>query len=242
MLIRFFLIIFLFFIALNTSAAKILTTTSHIASIASMVSDDVDFLSSSNSCPFHYSLKPSDISKIEEAEIIIIIDEKSEPLAKTIIEKAKGRVISISSLPGVKIRNGNCHIWLNLDFVKILLKELSNINGSDITDAMRKIEKLLLYKKERLYKIKNPAILTKSLEYLFDDLDIKPHRFFMNMKGVKSLEVIKHTDFDIILADSNSNFDSLEEKIGKKIIYINSDQWPKEGYVSYYRNILANIE
>lgn len=239
---RFFLILFLFFMPIKAMASKILATTSHIASIASMVSDDVDFLSTSNSCPFHYSLKPSDMNKIKEAEIIIIIDEKSEPLAKTIMAKAKGRVISISNLPGVNIRNGNCHVWLSLEITKKLLKELSIIEGSDYAELEKEINKLSEYKKQKFVGIENPAILTKSLEYLFDGLEIETQRFFMNMKGIKSLETMKSSDFDVILADSNSNFDSIEEKIGKKITYINSDQWPKEGYISYYRNILANIE
>lgn len=215
--------------------ATIVASTNHIASIISVLGDDVEVIASSSSCPCHYSIKPSDISKIKAAEKIIYIDDKFEPFSSIIKEKSKNEVIQISDIEGVKIRKGNYHIWLNINYAKLILQSI------DSNFIPEELDELAEYKAQKLSSIKHPILLSDSLEYLFDGTGAEPIRYYLKDMGIGIIEKIKDTEADIILADSSDNFDSIEEKIDRKITYIDCENWPKNGYNNHYRKLLDYI-
>jgi len=228
--------LFILFLFLPLSSyANILASTNHIASIISIIGKDVDIIASSSSCPCHYSMKPSDIKKIEEAKTIIYIDDRFEPFSSAIKEKAKGNIVKITDIEGVKIRKGNYHIWLNLSYVKLILQSI------DSSFILGELDELAEYKYQKLSSIRNPILLSDSLEYLFDGTGIEPIRYYLKDMGVGAIERIKNSESDIILADSSDNFDSIEEKINRKITYIDCERWPKNGYNNHYRKLLDYI-
>lgn len=225
------------------NGAKIVASSNHIASIISIIDPDVEVIASNSSCPTHYSMKPSDIEKIESADIIVYIDDKFEPFSKIIKERAKGKIIQISNLENIDIRKNNFHIWLDTSFAKELIKAIGDEAGISTASALRELDRLQEDKIKAFSKVGNPVFLSDSLEYLYYDSDRQPLKLYSLRKSISLISKLESLEGSYtIFADSSDNFDSIIEKTGRKIIYIDSEKWPKSGYISYYRNILAKIE
>lgn len=220
----------------------ILASTKQVSSIISMVDKDakIEVISSNNSCPAHYSLKPSDIAKIEEAELSIYINEKFEPFTEVIKSKSKGKIVRLSDHISGNIRNNNYHFWLDIEMVKTISNEVAKLLGKDF-DASE-LDQLLGDKKKIFSAINNPVLLSSSLEYLFDDTGINPQRFYIEKNNMSINLLGKMQQFPanstFIASD---NFDSLAQKSGIKIIYIDCGKWPKDDYIKHYRNMLEKL-
>lgn len=235
---RFLISILLLLFPIGACGAKIVVSTNHIASIVSMVTDDVEVIASCSSCPKHYSLKPSDVEKIESADLVIYIDDKFEPFAEVLKVKTKGKLIKISDFDNVDIRSGNYHIWLDIDVAKKILSTISKEFDIKNDDAIDGLKTLSEYRDEVLGKVKHPVILSASLEYLFDS----PEKLYRDLGKVNLISKIEGLSEDAtIFGDSNGNFAYIEEKTGRKVTLLDSDKWPKIDYISYYRNILDKV-
>ncbi|XVN41126.1 MAG: metal ABC transporter substrate-binding protein [Rickettsia endosymbiont of Argas persicus] len=100
------LLYLLFFSLTSYAKPKIVTSITPIASIAAMLvkdKGDIESLAVSNGCPHHYSLKPSDLAKVKNADIAIYIDENFDGFAEKLINNHAKTIIKISDIKDLKI-------------------------------------------------------------------------------------------------------------------------------------------
>ncbi|MFU7502495.1 MAG: metal ABC transporter substrate-binding protein [Candidatus Tisiphia sp.] len=121
----------------NVGRIKIVTSITTLASIIAMLvkeQAEIVAIANNNDCPHHYNLRPSDLKKVKDADIVFYIDEQFDGFAGKLMNGHSKNVIKISNFNRLKIINNdsysNWHIWLDLDNVKILL---------DISDISRTI-------------------------------------------------------------------------------------------------------
>lgn len=228
----------LLLLPLSANGVKIVASTSHIASIASMIVDDVEVIAGCSSCPAHYSLKPSDIEKIKSADLILYIDDKFEPFAEVLKHKSDGKLIKISALEGVNIRKGNYHIWLDIDVAKKIVAAIGKELELPTENALNELNQLSVYKSKILSEIKHPVLLSDSLEYLFDS----PDRLYYDLASINIIRKIETLDKDVeLFADAFGNFAHIEEKTARKITYLASEKWPNNNYIGYYKDMLDKV-
>ena len=166
------------------SEKKIVTTIKPIHSILlNIVDSDVDLLLDRNASPHDFKLKPSDMKKVNNADIFIYIDESIEtfierPLATLGEDVKKIKILGNAGLKLLPIREGGVweeedhgdghhhdhgdydgHIWLSnknvIKLTKFFVKELSKINP-DKKNIYKANAKVFIKKlKENGRKIKN---------------------------------------------------------------------------------------
>ena len=166
------------------SEKKIVTTIKPIHSILlNIVDSDVDLLLDRNASPHDFKLKPSDMKKVNNADIFIYIDESIEtfierPLATLGEDVKKIKILGNAGLKLLPIREGGVweeedhgdghhhdhgdydgHIWLSnknvIKLTKFFVKELSKINP-DKKNIYKANAKVFIKKlKENGKKIKN---------------------------------------------------------------------------------------
>ena len=139
------------------SEKKIVTTIKPIHSILlNIVDSDVDLLLNTNASPHDFKLKPSDMKKLNNADIFVYIDESIEtfverPLATLDEDIKRIKILGNAGLKLLPIREGgvweeedhgdghhhdhgdyDAHIWLSnknvIKLTKFFVKELSKIN------------------------------------------------------------------------------------------------------------------
>ena len=124
------LLIFLTIMFTNQSAyckPNILVTITPIASLVSMLTKDqadIIILDTTGGCPHHHSAKPSDKSLIDNAEMVIYIDDQFDSLVSSMILNYNGKKVKIRDFPSIDFKgiDGelNWHFWLGLNNVRIL--------------------------------------------------------------------------------------------------------------------------
>ncbi|WP_375326872.1 metal ABC transporter solute-binding protein, Zn/Mn family [Candidatus Tisiphia endosymbiont of Nemotelus uliginosus] len=217
---------------------KIVTSITPLAAIIAMlVKEQAELVSIANNsgCPHHYNLKPSDLTKVRNADIIFHINEQFDGFIGKLMNGYSKNVIKISDFPGLNIVKNdsynNWHIWLDLDNIIVLLEQVAKIlveqfSGTNIyihnnlEEAKKQIEILRQIKKERLSLLSDVILLTDSVEYFFADQKYPITRLYnSNQKSLKYISNIEQ-----ILSTSNS-----------KCLIISSDQ-----NALIYNNLNAN--
>ncbi|MDC0611723.1 zinc ABC transporter substrate-binding protein [Vibrio sp.] len=133
MLFRSMFVIAFVVLAKSAFALNVLTTIKPIQMITYELTQGVtvpEVLLSSTASPHDYALKPSDIKKINQADLIVWFGEGLEPFLKQIVAKQDGsEVITLSQLPNVNFHQFgeehhddghhhgtvNPHFWLGPD-------------------------------------------------------------------------------------------------------------------------------
>jgi zinc transport system substrate-binding protein len=137
----------------NAVALEICTTIKPlnglVAAIASGSAKPSVIINSQNNSLHHYSLKPSDVVKIKQADVIFIISYDLESFMNKLknIAKENTEIVELAKLPGIKllpIREDNIfeaddadehhhhgdydnHIWLDTGNAKIMVKKIAEI-------------------------------------------------------------------------------------------------------------------
>ncbi len=232
---------------------NIVTSTNHLESIANMIIGDnhaITVISNTGGCPEHYHLKPSDVGKVKNADLVIYIDNRFENFIVNLLPKNQKNILKISSIDGVRIKDNNLHIWLDLENTKLILESLCDILSvidpdnkktwhNNLETSKSELEELSRYKNNIFSKLRNIVLLSDSLEYLLpkaDKLYIYP-----GMGTLQTLSKLQNIDKNTcLLASSNENWEIFANKISHKIVTLDSEKWSKN-YIEHYRRIIDII-
>jgi zinc transport system substrate-binding protein len=160
------LLLFLLLHSYNVNAAPfVVTSIKPIHSIISALTDNItetELLLNSGQDVHNFHLKPSQISLIAEADILISVDNKLESeLDKVIDSVAQNKKIFVTDINGINILSGNeqsiknYHLWLDINNMKIIAKNISTklikvdpenrlnylINLSTLINSLEKLDK-----------------------------------------------------------------------------------------------------
>tara|TARA_B100002051_G_scaffold239639_1_gene243000 strand:- start:236 stop:1156 length:921 start_codon:yes stop_codon:yes gene_type:complete len=186
-----------FTLVANSNEKKIITTIKPIHSILlNIVDSDVELLLNNNSSPHDFKLKPSDMKKITDSDVLIYIDESIESFIERPVN-ALGedtkiiKILGNADLSLLPIREGgvweeedhgdhhehnhgayDAHIWLGtknvIKLTKFFVKELSKISP----------DKKNIYKANAKEFIKKVSKTNKDLSAKLDSVNNEPYIVF----------------------------------------------------------------
>jgi zinc transport system substrate-binding protein len=224
---------------------KIVTSITPLASLASMIVDDVAEISSITNdagCPHHHTLKPSDIKRFNDADLFIYIDDKFDNFVVTILPQVRGQVLRVSNLRGLKIENGNWHLWLlpqnaitileNItDLLCQLLPEKKSIFEHNLALHLEKMNQLELRRLNAMHNIHKAIVLSDSAQYLFLDSDTRYEKFYKNYEhlSVKATSILSNLvkeKYTCFISDTQ-NLLGYRKLLGQdaKLVGINTENW-----------------
>lgn len=251
---------------------KIVTSITPIAGIITMLTKQEAKIVAINSfagCPHDYQLKPSDMAKVNDAAMLVYIDDSFDIFITKLKKKSLPLVIKISEIRSLNFldKNGdkNWHFWLNLDNVlqlqeniTPLLKQILPAMQEDIeknkNKAKEKIEHLVVLKKEALDLVDGLVLASDSLEHFFTGYDAKIIRLYKktnhSLNDYQTIQkIIRENPTYCVVLDNGANA-GLYKKFTDKIIYMDSENWVKKNgfndikddYEFFYDNYLLLIE
>ena len=241
--------ILLFSSAAYTASLKITVSSRPIANIVQLVIQDnkinakIDVIASSGSCPHEYILKPSDFAKTKDSNFVIYMSDNFEPFIKPITKNSDAKIINLSHELGIK-PTSNMHIWMSIENIKKTVRIISTALNIPSGIALRKITDLSKYKKIQLSDLKSVLLLSDSLEYLFEDLPhVKVTNLYIKpgMTSARDIVSLSNQSPEIcILINGEENVESIESKIGHKVVSVTSENWSLEGYKKIIDDIKSN--
>ncbi len=249
--------IILFFVNIAIATPpKIVTSITPIASIISMITKDVAkivAIDASNGCPHHYHVRPSDKEKIDNAKLLVYIDDHFDSFSKHLFADSQEEVIQISDLESINFTDSNgqknWHFWLSLDnilklnneFVSILSKKFPDLKTDIIKNQdnfKMKIRSLAESKKSALKSISTLVLLSDSLEHFFTEIDqntkiIKLYqKQYPSLKYLSKIEKTLNSDSNQCIVIDNTQDPTLYKKFNKKIIQLESENWSVKDFNS----------
>jgi len=267
------LLIFLISINISLNAfamPKIVTSISPLGSVISNLTRDaakVDVVFGAAGCPHDYYGKPSDLGKVKKADLIIYIDDDFDGFFAKLANNYSGPKIRVSELSSVNFQdeNGevNWHFWLDLDNIIALKSSLTKsmmqnfpefsskfLDNSKIFE--QKIKALEAEKSKIFSKMGKIVVLSDSLDHFFGKKKLpnimKLYQYHhASLKSYHELtqKVAKFAPRCILIDKEQDH--KLYEKMGTKVISIDSDNWQMEKDLSElffkkYREILKDID
>ncbi|MCC8417832.1 MAG: metal ABC transporter substrate-binding protein [Rickettsia endosymbiont of Bryobia graminum] len=248
MIKKFFILIIVLFSyqSFANSKIKIVTSITPLAAITSMLVKDkaeVIAIASSNACPHHYNLKPSDLEKVQDANIVIYINEEFDGFVSKLMNRNNKNIIRVSDFPKLNLikdnNYNNWHVWLDLYNVQIILEMVSRILieqfpdlsvciKKNLQESKKQIEKLIKIKNQQLSSLQDVILLTDSLEYFFENKYNVTKLYSPNQKSLKYIDNLKKK-----LNQSNSKCliltieqDSLVyQNLEANIVKVESENW-----------------
>ena len=240
---------------------NIVTSISPLATIFSIIGGDkvkVTSLVNSNICPHYYTVRPSQIWHIQNAQIITYIDSEFETFITPLLKrKDPNQIFKISSISGIKLlrsedNNPNWHIWLDIPNIKLIMEAtlhlLSSVNSDNTViftknylAALHRINDIDNKMKLFLNNIKQRyVILSPSLEYFFANSVIKPYKFYAYNTINKMDELIKFVNeqnINYVFISNEQDLKSFSSIFNSKVkvIQLESENW---SLVSSYKNLL----
>lgn len=231
----------------NVGRIKIVTSITPLAIIIAMLvkeQAEIVAIANNNDCPHHYNLRPSDLKKVKDADIIFYIDEQFDGFAVKLMNGHSKNVIKISNFNRLKIISNdsysNWHIWLDLDNVKILLEQLSQILSQrfpeissavyqNFEEAKKQIDDLAKIKHQRLASLTDVILLSDSLEYFFDNSQKRVAKLYSSDQ--KSLKYISNLEHLLSMSNSKCLLLSLDQDVALyknfkvEVVAIESENW-----------------
>ncbi|EPQ9983758.1 TPA: zinc ABC transporter substrate-binding protein ZnuA [Vibrio vulnificus] len=133
-MIRFLLCTFTLFLPLQALAVEVLTSIKPIQLIVNELTQEVTtpkLLVAANASPHDYALKPSDVKKVRQADLIVWFGSSLEPFMTKLVSE-HSNVLTISAIPSLKLReyqeahqhdghdhgSHDPHFWMGIDAVK----------------------------------------------------------------------------------------------------------------------------
>lgn len=247
------------------SDISVVTSITPIASLVSMIGGQnvkVFSVLTNAQCPHHYTLKPSDISHIKDANLYLYIDQNFDIFAKRFAYDKK-HTIEISKLRDIVIEGNNLHLWLLPKNAEIILgaiaqtlsdiaPHLQKIFESNLSHSLDEIAKLEARRVRILQNTNHINLLSDSAEYLF--LKSNKYRKLYNghdslgVKSINHLSRIKNDKDTCFVADAE-NVRRYKHILGESLIGIDTENWaisPSDSlellYYKKYSEILDKIE
>ena len=247
---------------------KIVTTISPVAGMIAMLTGDsaeVISLNTNGGCPHHYHLKPSDLKHINDADIIIYIDEKFDGKIIKLSKKSNAHLIRISDNKQINFTdeagNNNYHFWLDLNNIlplqqevsQALIKLMPEIEQTLIANqarALQDINALTRLKNDGLINLPELIIISDSLEHFFKNTKLNiikayyssEHASLQNYSKLK--QILKTDKSQCIVLDRDQNID-IYKKFSKTTAQIDSENWqinqPKIDHNFYYNQYIKII-
>lgn len=231
----------------NVGRIKIVTSITPLASIIAMLvkeQAEIVAIANNNDCPHHYNLRPSDLKKVKDADIVFYIDEQFDGFAGKLMNGHSKNVIKISNFNRLKIISNdsysNWHIWLDLDNIKILLEQLSQILSQrfpeissavyqNFEEAKKQVDDLARIKHQRLASLTDVILLSDSLEYFFDNSQKRVAKLYRSDQ--KSLKYISNLEHLLSMSNSKCLLLSLDQDVALyknfkvEVVAIESENW-----------------
>ena len=238
-----FLILFNHNVLASGSKIKIVTSITPLASIIAMLLNDnaeIVAIANNNNCPHHYNLKPSDLQKVKDADLVLYIDDDFDSFASKLMNNHSKNVIKISDLAKVKFISTNRHIWLDLERVKIMLEQLSTILArqfpnldseiyQNLYNSAKQIDNLIRIKEKLLAPLKDVILLSDSLEYLFDEQKYKVQKLYSgnqkSLKYIQNLEKLLDRSASKCLVLGTEEDFKIYKHFKANIVKVESENW-----------------
>lgn len=233
----------------NTTYAKprIVTSITPIAGIVSMLTGDaaeIIVINVDAGCPHHYHMRPSDKEKIQEAQMLIFIDNHFDGFAAKLSADFRGQLVKISKLQSINFLDErgqkNWHFWLDPNNVLALQQELAEILSKEFPElkdtvqlnkdkAKIRIASLLELKKQQLDSAPELVVLSDSLEHFFAGTDKNVIKLYQrknsSLKDLDNLERVLDKKIAQCLVIDSSIPASIYKRFNKKIIRLESENW-----------------
>jgi ABC-type Zn2+ transport system substrate-binding protein/surface adhesin len=225
----------------NIFAIQIIASNNAIGSIIRFVeipNIELDILVQ-NQCPHTYTARPSDLLKIQKSDIIVYIDDNFEPFIKLLTKNYDNQLINLSHKLKIA-KTQNMHIWLSLDYSYKIIQTLEALLNVDNTKALLAISDLIELRNERFKTITEVALINPSLEYIFENTNVKIHRLYSkNNAGHGLKQVQKLDDFkqELCVITSNPDIYTTIHNAHPNSVYYNDDLWSIEGYKALINEI-----
>ncbi|XLY88110.1 zinc ABC transporter substrate-binding protein ZnuA [Ectopseudomonas mendocina] len=112
-MLRVFCFIALFFVASAQAEVRVLTSIKPLQLIAAAVQDGVgepDVLLPPGASPHHYALRPSDVRRVRDADLLYWIGPDMEAFLSRVLESRDKPQVAVQDLPGMTLRHfGDSH-------------------------------------------------------------------------------------------------------------------------------------
>jgi zinc transport system substrate-binding protein len=244
------------------SKPNILVTITPIASIVAMLTKDkadIVILDTSGGCPHHHSAKPSDKSLIDNSEMVIYIDDQFDSLVSSMLLNYKGKKVRISDFSSIDFKGidgqHNWHFWLDLNNVKLILKDIADNIIKTFPEIKKEVTKNLAesyviidnldkLKQSKLVKLESAVLLSDSLEHFFKSINNSEVKVFdisnASLKNIQKLDdVLSSESLKCIVLDVNQNSQSYS-KYNKLIIQLDSENWTLKDKTNISGNLFVD--
>ena len=112
-MLRLFCLFTLFFVASAQAEVRVLTSIKPLQLIAAAVQDGVgepDVLLPPGASPHHYALRPSDVRRVRDADLLYWIGPDTEGFLPRVLESRDKPQVAVQNLPGMTLRHfGDSH-------------------------------------------------------------------------------------------------------------------------------------
>jgi zinc transport system substrate-binding protein len=244
------------------SKPNILVTITPIASIVAMLTKDkadIVILDTSGGCPHHHSAKPSDKSLVDNSEMVIYIDDQFDSLVSSMLLNYKGKKVRISDFSSIDFKGidgqHNWHFWLDLNNVKLILKDIADNIIKTFPEIKKEVTKNLAesyviidnldkLKQSKLVKLESSVLLSDSLEHFFKSINNSEVKVFdisnASLKNIQKLDdVLSSESLKCIVLDVNQNSQSYS-KYNKLIIQLDSENWTLKDKTNISGNLFVD--
>lgn len=170
----------------NAAEARILVSNKPLALIAAATypAEQIDILVPDGMSPHDYSLRPSDIGKIRQADKILWAGDHVEPfLAKFAMEDSGTEWLDATELmQEMKLYGSDPHVWLSPELAIALSERIAGWNPTDVAQAKKdhqifaaELTKLVANSKAQLAPLKGTGffVFHQAYDYWFQAIDIE---------------------------------------------------------------------
>lgn len=250
----------------NTANFKIITTSPVFENILKNIAGDgvsVELIETSGIEPHDFEPTALDITRLDQADIIIAIGNGFEPwLTKFQKSNTKKNILYLAPLLNLKERSTDPHFWLNPDLVlnsiEIIKQELKNSTVLvDTRNIEQQLAQLNFMYEQRLAgcKIKKYISLHGAYGYMFEKSGIQG----IGLKGINSeeeisieklkdaIDTIRNNNESYVIIDEsesvNKSLLNIAREFGINILVINPlEIAPKTYQNNYYiDNMISNL-
>jgi zinc transport system substrate-binding protein len=170
----------------NTANARILVSNKPLALIAAATypTEQIEILVPDGMSPHDYSLRPSDIGKIRQADKILWAGDHVEPfLAKFAMEESKIEWLDATELmQELKLYGSDPHVWLSPELAIAISERIAAWNPVDVEQAKKdhqvfatELTNLVASSKAQLAPLKGTGffVFHQAYDYWFQAIDIE---------------------------------------------------------------------
>ena len=233
-------------VSLADKKPNIVFSIAPLASIGAMLlknEANISVIANNAGCPHHYAAKPSDLYKVQNADLIILINENFDGFAAKLASAGNNNnIVRVGSIKNLKLlssgRSNNWHLWLDLDNALVLLEELAGIFKSrfpafaaeievNLQVAKERINDLKTLKKQKLQDLSKFIVMADSAEYFFHETNaiklIEPHPPTLKYSARVKKLIAEGGKSLVLSPEQNIDF---WKKFPVTIICIESENWP----------------